>query len=128
MWAIEDCQHVRLLVQIRDREPLDSILDDRSRNRKRVDLVELARLALALAGGAHPMRRDPHDPLARRPTAPVQAASSLLADRRQDLIAERTRTVSRLRWHLLDLCPELERSIKRGALNQSRVLDRWMQQ
>jgi transposase len=48
----------------------------------------------------------------------------LLADHRQDLIAERTRTVSRLRWHLLDLCPELERSIKRGALNQSRVLDR----
>ena len=48
----------------------------------------------------------------------------LLADHRQDLIAERTRTVNRLRWHLLDLCPELERSIKRGALNQSRVLDR----
>jgi transposase len=48
----------------------------------------------------------------------------LLADHRQDLVAERTRTVNRLRWHLLDLCPELERSIKRGALNQSRVLDR----
>ena len=48
----------------------------------------------------------------------------LLADHRQDLIAERTRTVNRLRWHLLDLCPELERSINRGALNQSRVLDR----
>ena len=48
----------------------------------------------------------------------------LLTDHRQDLIAERTRTVNRLRWHLLDLCPELERSIKRGALNQSRMLDR----
>jgi transposase len=48
----------------------------------------------------------------------------LLLDHRQDLIAERTRTVNRLRWHLLELCPELERSIKRGALNQSRVLDR----
>jgi transposase len=48
----------------------------------------------------------------------------LLLDHRQDLIAERTRTVNRLRWHLLDLCPELERSIKRGALNQSRELDR----
>ena len=32
--------------------------------------------------------------------------------------------MSRLRWHLLELCPELERSLKRGALNQSRVLDR----
>lgn len=48
----------------------------------------------------------------------------LLADHRQDLIAERTRIVNRLRWHLLDLCPELERSIKRGALNQARVRDR----
>ena len=31
---------------------------------------------------------------------------------------------NRLRWHLLALCPELERSLKRGSLNQSRVLDR----
>jgi transposase len=48
----------------------------------------------------------------------------LLLDHREDLIAERTRTVNRLRWHLLELCPELERSLKRGALNQSRELDR----
>jgi transposase len=32
--------------------------------------------------------------------------------------------INRLRWHLLELCPELERSLKRGSLNQSRVLDR----
>jgi transposase len=48
----------------------------------------------------------------------------LLLDHRDDLVADRTRTVNRLRWHLLALCPELERSIKRGALNQARVLDR----
>ncbi|MGZ6662373.1 MAG: transposase, partial [Solirubrobacteraceae bacterium] len=36
----------------------------------------------------------------------------------------RTRTVNRLRWHLLTLCPELERSLKRGALNKARELDR----
>ena len=48
----------------------------------------------------------------------------LLLDHREDLVAERTRTVNRLRWHLLELCPELERSLKRGALNQARVLDR----
>jgi transposase len=48
----------------------------------------------------------------------------LLLDHRQDLVAERTRIVNRLRWHLLELCPELERSLKRGALNQPRVLDR----
>ena len=32
----------------------------------------------------------------------------LLLDHRNDLVAERTRTVNRLRWHLLELCPELE--------------------
>jgi transposase len=48
----------------------------------------------------------------------------LLSDHRGDLVAQRTRTVNRLRWHLLQLCPELERSVKRGAFNQSRVLDR----
>jgi transposase len=48
----------------------------------------------------------------------------LLLDHRNDLVAERTRTVNRLRWHLLDLCPELERSVKRKAFNRPRVLDR----
>jgi hypothetical protein len=32
----------------------------------------------------------------------------LLADHRENQIAERTRAQNRLRWHLLDLCPELE--------------------
>ena len=48
----------------------------------------------------------------------------LLLDHRNDLVAERTRTVNRLRWHLLMLCPELEQSLKRGALTKSRELDR----
>jgi transposase len=48
----------------------------------------------------------------------------LLLDHRGDLVADRTRTVNRLRWHLLQLCPELERSLKPGAFNQTRVLDR----
>jgi transposase len=48
----------------------------------------------------------------------------LLLDHRDDLVAERTRTINRLRWHLLELCPELERSLKRGAFNRARVLDR----
>jgi transposase len=33
----------------------------------------------------------------------------LLSDHRKDLVAERTRAQSRLRWHLLELCPDLER-------------------
>jgi transposase len=48
----------------------------------------------------------------------------LLFDHRADLVAERTRIINRLRWHLLELCPELERSCKRGSLSKSRSLDR----
>ena len=39
----------------------------------------------------------------------------LLCDHRDDLVAERTRIVNRLRWHLLELCPELEPAAGRGA-------------
>jgi transposase len=48
----------------------------------------------------------------------------LLFDHRRDLVAERTRIINRLRWHLLELCPELERSLKRGSLGKSGGLDR----
>jgi hypothetical protein len=48
----------------------------------------------------------------------------LLLDHRSDLAAERTRAINRLRWHLLELCPELEASLKRGALNKTTGLDR----
>jgi transposase len=48
----------------------------------------------------------------------------LLSDHRKDRVAERTRAQNRLRWHLLEICPELERSLKRGALEPPRQLDR----
>jgi transposase len=48
----------------------------------------------------------------------------LLLDHRSDLVAERTRIVNRLRWHLLQLAPELERTVKPGGFNQALVLDR----
>ena len=51
------------LVQIGDRELLDPVLDDRPGDRQRVDLIGLARLALALAGGAHALRRNPEHSL-----------------------------------------------------------------
>jgi transposase len=48
----------------------------------------------------------------------------LLSDHRKDLVAERTRIQNRLRWHLLELYPELDRSLARGALEQPQQLDR----
>ena len=48
----------------------------------------------------------------------------LLSDHRHDLVVERTRTINRLRWHLVVLSPELEASLKKRSLDQTRVLDR----
>jgi hypothetical protein len=48
----------------------------------------------------------------------------LLSDHRKDLVAERTRVQNRLRWNLLELCPELERSLGRGSLADPRRLGR----
>ena len=48
----------------------------------------------------------------------------LLLDHRSDLVAERTRTINRLRWHLVTLCPELEASLKRNALKCARARSR----
>jgi hypothetical protein len=56
----------RLLVEVGGGEALHAVLDHGPGDRERVDLVRLARLALAAAGGAHPLRRHAHDPLAGR--------------------------------------------------------------
>jgi transposase len=48
----------------------------------------------------------------------------LLADHRSDMVAERTRQISRLRWHLVDLCPELEEGIPARQLDTAHTLDR----
>jgi transposase len=127
VWAIEDCRHVsRRLEQALlaagervVRVPPHRMGASRKGERERGKSDEIDALAVA--------RAVVKDGVERFPVAYLNEQAMeirLLADHRQDLIAERTRTVSRLRWHLLDLCPELERSIKRGALNQSRVLDR----
>jgi transposase len=47
----------------------------------------------------------------------------LLSDHRKDLVAERTRVQNRLRWHLLELCGELEQSLRRGSLADPRRLE-----
>jgi transposase len=48
----------------------------------------------------------------------------LLSDHRDQLVAERTRIQNRLRWHLLDLCPELEAQLPNGGLTRRVVQER----
>ena len=55
-----------LLVEIRDGEHVDAVLDNRAGDRERVDLIGLPWPPLAATRCAHPMRSDSHDPLAGR--------------------------------------------------------------
>ena len=127
VWAIEDCRHVsRRLEQALlaagervVRVPPHRMGATRKAEREpgKSDEIDALAVARAVVG----------DGVERFPVAYLDERAMdirLLCDHRNDLIAERTRTVNRLRWHLLTLCPELERSLKRGALNKARELDR----
>ncbi len=127
VWAIEDCRSCS--------RRLEQALLAAG---ERVVRVPPHRMGASRKGEREPGKSDEIDALAvaravvkdgveRFPVAYLNERAMeirLLLEHRNDLVAERTRTVNRLRWHLLELCPELERSLKRGALNQARVLDR----
>jgi transposase len=127
VWALEDCRHVS--------RRLEQALLAAG---ERVVRVPPQRMGASRKGEREPGKSDEIDALAvaravvkdgveQFPVAHLDEQAMeirLLLDHREDLVAERTRTVNRLRWHLLELCPELERSLKRGALNQAHELDR----
>jgi len=80
-------------------------------------LVRACLDALAVARAA---LREPGLPLARLDGP--ERELRLLVDHREDLVAERTRLINRLRWHLHELGPTLEPAP--GALRRVRTLDR----
>src|ERR687895_698588 len=127
VWAIEDCRHVS--------RRLEQALLAAG---ERVVRVPPHRMGASRRGEREPGKSDELDALAvaravvkdgveRFPAAHLDERAMevrLLSDHRKDLVAERTRAQNRLRWHLLELCPELERSLGRGSLEQPRQLDR----
>ena len=127
VWAIEDCRQVS--------RRLEQALLAAG---ERVVRVAPHRMGASRRGEREPGKSDEIDALAiaravvkdgpgRFPAAFLDERAMeirLLSDHRKDLVGERTRAQNRLRWHLLELCPELERSLKRGALEQPRQLDR----
>ena len=48
----------------------------------------------------------------------------LISDHREGIVAERTRAQNRLRWHLVELCPDLEASLPKRSLDRQVQLDR----
>jgi transposase len=127
VWAIEDCRHLS--------RRLEQALITAG---ERVVRVPPRMMGQARRGEREPGKSDQIDARAvaravvregveRFPAAFLDERAleiRLLADHRSDLVAERTRQISRLRWHLVDLCPEVEAKIPARQLDSGAMLDR----
>src|SRR6476469_6312366 len=67
-----------------------------------------------------PGRWSGRDPSASRPpfSTSERWRSACWPTTGRNLVAERTRAQNRLRWHLVDLCPDLEAKLPSGALDR----------
>jgi transposase len=119
-WALEDCRHLSRRLEA-----------DLLRAGERVVRVPPKLMAGARRSGREPGKSDPIDALAvaraalREPDLPVaeldgvERECRLLVDRRDDLVADRTRDENRLRWYLHELMPGQEpkpRSLDRPSV------------
>lgn len=121
-WALEDCRH---LTRRLERDLISA--------GEHVLRVPTRLMAAERRGGRERGKSDPIDALAvaraalREPGLPVAHLDGearqlrLLVDHREDLVAERTRLQSRLRWHLHELFPGW--AIPPKALRRYCVLD-----
>jgi transposase len=127
VWAIEDCRHVsRRLEQallcagervLRVPPKMMGASRRGERTAGKSDQIDARAVARAVL----------KEGLERFPVAYLNEGAMeirLLSDHREDLVAERTRAQNRLRWHLVDLAPELEASLPGGGLDRAVQLDR----
>jgi transposase len=106
LWAIEDCRNMTRRLEgdliaagervVRVPPKLMAHARDAARTYGKSDPID----ALAIARAA---LREPELPVARLDG--IEREIRLLVDHREDLVAERTRIISRLRWHLHELDP-----------------------
>jgi transposase len=123
VWAVEDCRHLSRRLErdllaageriVRVPPKLMANMRDSARSFGKSDPID----ALAVARAA---LREPDLPVARLDGAEREVR--LLVDHREDLVGERTRMISRLRWHLHELDPGNEPALR--TLNHRRNLDR----
>lgn len=122
LWAIEDCRHLSRRLErdllaageriVRVPPKLMAHARDGARSYGKSDAID----ALAVARAA---LREPRLPSARLDGP--ERELRLLVDHRDDLVQERTRVINRLRWHLHELDPELERGLP--SLTKPRPLE-----
>jgi transposase len=129
IWALEDCRHVSSRLE-RDllaagervvRVPPRLMAGARQAVRARgksdpIDALAVARAAL----------REPNLPVAQQDQASWEV--KLLVDHREHLVAERTRQINRLRWHLHQLDPDLEHATRRLPGPGLRGITTWLAQ
>lgn len=121
-WAVEDCRHLTRTLE-----------RDLVRAGQRLRRVPTKLMAGARRSSRTPGKSDPIDALSvaraarREPDLPLavldgsQRELRLLVDHRDDLVAERTRLQSRLRWHLHELDAGL--AVPSRGLRRHRVCD-----
>lgn len=127
VWALEDCRGVsgrleRALVSggeraLRVPPKLMGVSRRGEREPGKSDQIDARAIARAVL----------REGIERFPTAFLDERAleiRLLCDHREDLVAERTRIINRLRWHLLDVLPELEASIPARHVDRPRTLER----
>lgn len=127
VWAIEDCRHLsrrfeQALVAAGERVvrvPPKMMGQSRRGEREPGKSDQIDARAVARAVLREGVERFPAAFLDER-----ALEIRLLADHRADMVAERTRQIARLRWHLVDLCPDLEGSIPARQLDSAVMLDR----
>jgi transposase len=122
-WAVEDCRH---LTRTLERDLL--------RAGETLVRVPTHLMAGARRSARQPGKSDPIDALAAAraawrernlPAAQLDGPSRqirLLVDHREDLVVERTRLQSRIRWHLHEIAPELD--LPRRSLRTRRTVER----
>jgi transposase len=128
VWAIEDCRHLSRRIE-------ESLLAAGGR----VVRVPPKMMDASRRGEREPGKSDQIDARAvaraviregvqQFPAAFLDERAleiRVLADHRQSIVAECTRQIDRLRWHLVDICcPELEASIPARQLNNRPTLQR----
>ena len=125
-WAVEDCRHLSRALE-----------RDMVAAGERIKRVPTKLMAHARDGARTFGKSDPIDALAvaraalREPDLPeafldpTSRSIRLLCDHREDLVAERTRQINRLRWHLHEIDPSMQlasRSLTTKK-HQRRVVD-----
>jgi transposase len=127
VWAIEDCRHLsrrfeQALIAAGERVlrvPPKMMGQSRRGEREPGKSDQIDARAVARAVVREGVERFPAAFLDER-----ALEIRLLADHRSDIVAERTRAINRLRWHLVDLCPELEAQIPARQLDSAPTLER----